>query len=393
MKLQDLQKINDECFFTLHSRLPIMIVKGKGVYMWDENGKEYLDFCSGGRAVCGLGHCPESVVNAIKEQADVLLHTSNDFYTEPQFKLAKLLVENSDFDKVFFCNSGAEANEAALKLARKYGRAKNKGKIEIVSTLKSFHGRTFGAITATGQPKYQEDFAPLVPGFKYVPYNDIEAMREVINENTCAVIIEPVQGESGVYIADKEYMQSLRELCDKFDVALIVDEVQAGLGRTGKLFAYQHYGILPDIMTLSKSIGGGVPLGAMMANDKVGSAFKPGDHATTFGGSPIVAVAGIAAISTIIDEKLADNAKMIGEYISEKIDNLSNQALIKEKRVLGCMVAIDLNEPKAAEIQAKALENGLVILTVGDSILRLLPALIIKKEDVDKAFDILNKIM
>jgi len=393
MNLKELQNINNACFFSLYSRLPIAIVKAKGIYMWDDTGKEYLDFCSGGRAVCGLGHNPDEVVAAIKEQAELLIHTSNDFYTVPEAKLAKLLIDNSDFDRIFFCNSGGESVEAAIKLARRYGKTISDDKVEIVSTYKSFHGRTFAAMTATGQPKYQDPFKPLVPGFKYVDYNDTNAMLGAINENTCAVILEPVQGESGVYIATDDYLRSIRKRCDEVNAALIFDEVQTGLGRTGKLFAYMHSGVIPDIIALSKTIGGGVPLGAMLANNIVGQAFQPGDHATTFGGTPIAAAAGFAAVSKIIDDKLAENAKMIGEYLSQKIDALDNQSIIKEKRVIGCMAAIDLNEPVAVNIQTAARENGLIILTVGDSILRLLPAMVITKEDVDKALDILNKVI
>lgn len=387
MHFDQAQQIDRDCFFTLYSRLPLMISRGAGMYVWDDRNRRYLDFCSGGRAVNALGHCHPRVVEAIRTQAEMLLHTSNDFYTEPQARLAQLLTSHCACTRIFFCNSGAEANEAAIKLARKHGKRDSTARIEIVTTLKSFHGRTIGAITATGQPKYQQGFEPLLPGFRYVPFNDLAAMEEVIGDQTCAVMLEPVQGESGVYPATLEYLQGVRRLCDERGAALILDEVQTGLGRTGKLFAYEHYGIEPDILTLSKALGGGIPLGAMLAREPVASAFKPGDHASTFGGTAIAAAAGLAAVSTIIDEKLPENAAAIGRWLTDSLTALQNSSeVVNGFRVIGCMAAIDLNQPVAAAVQTCAREHGLLILTVGDSMLRLLPALICERSEVDEAF-------
>jgi predicted acetylornithine/succinylornithine family transaminase len=390
MNLAQAQQIDAECFFTLYTRTPLMITRGAGMYVWDDQGQRYLDFCSGGRAVNALGHCHPRVVAAIRAQAEILLHTSNDFYTEPQAQLARLLTSHCVCNKIFFCNSGGEANEAALKLARKYGKRDSAERYEVVSTLQSFHGRTMGAISATGQPKYQQGFEPLVPGFRYVPYNDLAAMAEVITARTCAVILEPVQGESGVYPATPEYLQGVRRLCDERGAALILDEVQTGLGRTGKLFAYEHYGIEPDIITLSKAIGGGVPLGAMLAKNPVAAAFKPGDHATTFGGTAIAAAAGFAAVSAILDEGLVENAAAIGYYLADKLDALSARSPhVSGYRAIGCMAAIDLADPIAAQVQTAARAQGLLILTVGATMLRLLPALICTTAEVDQAMEII----
>lgn len=392
MNLEQAQQVDQQCFFTLYGRLPLLITRGAGMYMWDDQDRRYLDFCSGGRAVNALGHCHPRVVAAIREQAEILLHTSNDYYTEPQLKLAQLLTSHCACTRIFYSNSGAEANEAALKLARKHGKRDSADRIEIVTTLKSFHGRTMGAITATGQPKYQQGFDPLVPGFRYVPYNDLAAMDKVITDKTCAVMLEPVQGESGVYPATQEYMRGVRRLCDERGAVLILDEVQTGLGRTGKLFAYEHYGIEPDIITLSKAIGGGMPLGAMLAREHVASAFQPGDHATTFGGTAIAAAAGFAAVSAIIDEKMPENAAAIGEYLREKFTALkAANALVSDFRIIGCMAAVDLAEPVAAAVQTYAREHGLLILTVGPGMLRLLPALICTREQVDEAMAIITQ--
>lgn len=389
MLLTEAQQIEAQCYCTLYTRTPLMLTRGEGMSVWDDQERRYLDFCSGGRAVNALGHCHPKVVEAIRRQAGVLIHTSNDYYTEPQVRLAALLTAHCACTRVFWCNSGAEAIEAAIKLARKHGKRDSADRVEIVTALKSFHGRTIGAITATGQPKYQQGFAPLVPGFSHVPFNDLAAMDAAITDRTCAVILEPVQGESGVYPATPAYLQGVRALCDARGAVLILDEVQTGLGRTGKLFAYEHYGIEPDILTLSKAIGGGMPFGAMLAKEAVASAFQPGDHATTFGGSPLSAAAALAAVSAIIEDHLPEQAATIGTQLRDRLTALqAQQPLVTGSRVCGCMAAVDLAAPIAAAVKADAQERGLLILTVGDNMLRLLPALICTPAQVDEAIAI-----
>ena len=305
-----------------YKRLPLFIVKGRGNRVYDAEGKEYLDFVSG-LAVNNIGHCNPRVTVAFQKQAQRLVHTSNLFYTEPQVKLAKLLVENSFADKVFFCNSGAEANEAAIKLIRKYSSGKETGRYEIITALNSFHGRTMATLTATGQDKFHKGFEPLVPGFSYVPFNDIAAVEKAINDKTAAVMIEPIQGEGGVNIPDRDYLKRLREICDFNGILLALDEVQTGIGRTGKLFAYQHTGIEPDIMTLAKGLGGGLPIGAMLAKDHVASAFTPGTHASTFGGTPLVCSAAVEVMKILTeDEIILDNCRRMGSYLVDELNNL-----------------------------------------------------------------------
>lgn len=371
-----------------YGRLPIVIVRGQGARVWDVRGKEYLDFVAG-IAVNGLGHCHPKVVAAIREQAGTLIHTSNLYYTENQPKLAKMLVEWSDFDRVFFCNSGAEANETAIKLARKWGKQHSEDKFEIVTATNSFHGRTMGAITATGQSKYQKWFTPLVPGFKYVPYNDVEALEEAVNEATCAVILEPVQGESGVHPAAQEYLQFARTACDSDGALLIFDEVQTGLGRTGKLFAYEHYGVIPDVMTLAKTLGAGFPIGACLAKDEAANVLHPGDHACTFGGNPLACAAAIATLSVIHEEGLVDNARDVGDYFQGKLRKMRNSGLpIEEVRGLGLMIAVQFTGTIAKTVAEVCLEKGLIVNSIGESITRFVPPLIITKKDVDLAVDI-----
>jgi acetylornithine/N-succinyldiaminopimelate aminotransferase len=395
MNFDEIVELDKKYVMPTYGRQPVALVKGQGVRVWDVNGKEYLDFVAG-IAVNGLGHCHPKVVKAISEQAGILMHVSNLYYTEPQPTLAKMLVDWSDFDKVFFCNSGAEANEAAIKLARKYGKTKSEDKIEIVTAIGSFHGRTMGAITATGQPKYQKAFAPLVPGFKYVPYNDVEALEETINENTCAVILEPVQGESGVHPATEQYLQFARTACDSDDALLIFDEVQTGLGRTGKLFGYEHFGVVPDVMTLAKTLGNGFPIGACLAKGEAAGVFQPGDHASTFGGNPLACAAAIATLSAIHEDGLVKNARDVGEYFQGKLRKLPDV----EVRGLGLMIAVQFSEPIAKAVALNCMDAGLITNAIGDYIIRFLPPLIVTKKDVDEALSIFgdavslaNKIM
>ena len=299
-KMDKLVKLGSDVVMNTYSRYPVAFEYGDGCYMWDIEGKKYLDFV-GGIAVNSLGSNYDKIVDKISEQAKKLIHCSNLYYTEPQIQLANMLVKNSDFDKVFFCNSGAEANESALKLCRKYAELKNKKGNDIITMVKSFHGRTYGAVTATGQDKYHKGFGPLLPGIKYAEYNNIDSLKEAIDENTCAIMLEVIQGEGGIIPADKEYLKEVRKICDDNDIVLIFDEVQTGVGRCGELFAYQLYGVAPDIVTLAKGLAGGVPIGAMLATDKVAVAFNPGDHASTFGGNPLATSVGTVVINEIIN--------------------------------------------------------------------------------------------
>ena len=391
MQLHEAQCLDSAYACQVYTRTPLLITRGAGMYVWDDQDRQYLDFCSGGRAVNALGHCHPVVVAAIQEQAATLLHTSNDFYTVPQARLMELLASHCACRRVFLCNSGAEANEAALKLARKYGTRKAAERWEVITAQQSFHGRTFGAMTATGQPKYQQGFGPLVPGFRYVPFNDLPAMAEAITTHTCAVMLEPVQGESGGYPATPEYLQGVRRLCDDAGALLIMDEVQTGLGRTGRLFAYEHADIKPDIVTIAKALGGGVPIGAMLATEEVAQAFAPGDHASTFGGSALVAAAAYVAVSTIIDECLPAHAAEIGHYLAARCADLQTaHPVVTGYRVVGCMAAIDLAAPIAPDVKSYALEHGVIIQTVGTQMIRLLPALICERVHVDRLIEVLD---
>lgn len=385
----DIMALDKQYVMHTYGRLPVVFVRGKGCFVYDADGKEYLDLVAG-IAVNGLGHCHSKVVEAICGQAGTLIHTSNLYYTTPQPQLAKLLVELSGMGKAFFCNSGAEANEAAIKLARKAAKASgNPDKVGIVTAEQSFHGRTMAAITATGQPKYQKSFTPLVPGFSYIPYNDVEALRAAVTDNTCAVMMEPVQGESGVHPATHEFLQTARDLCDKFGAALIFDEVQTGLGRTGKMFGFQHFGVVPDVMTLAKTLGGGFPIGACLARGKYADVFEPGDHASTFGGTPLACAAGIATVTEIVEGGWVDNAAEVGNYFRQQLATLPG---VKEVRGLGLMIAAEFTEPKAKDMATKALEKGLIVNPIGDNILRMVPPLILTKELVDKAMETLREL-
>ncbi len=368
-----------------YGKLPVVFVRGEGCYLYDPDGKRYIDMVAG-IAVNGLGHCPPHVTDAICAQARNLMHTSNLYYTPQQPALAKLLCGISGMSKAFFCNSGAEANEAAIKLARKAGKKHLDTKINIITAEKSFHGRTMGAITATGQPKYQKSFLPLVPGFKYVPYNDEAALEAVVDESTCAVILEPVQGESGVHAASQGFMAKARELCDKFKVALVFDEVQTGLGRTGKMFGFEHFSIKPDIMTLSKMLGGGFPIGACLATNGYEDVFEPGDHASTFGGSPLASAAAIAAVTEIRDGGWVRNADRVGAYLRSRLAEMPG---VKEVRGLGLMIAAEFDTPVAKSVATAAMDMGLIVNPIGDNVLRFVPPLILTEQIVDEAIVVL----
>ncbi len=388
--------IEDSSNYLMHtySRFPIVIRKGRGMKVWGMDGKEYLDFM-GGVAVNCLGHCHPKVVVAIQKQAQRLIHVSNYFHIESQTKLAKILVDNSFADKVFFCNSGAEANEAAIKLARKYFREIiGQDKFEFITTINSFHGRTLAALSATGQEKFKTGFAPLVPGFKHVEFNDIEAIEKAITKNTCAVMLEPVQGESGVKIPAPDYLREVRKLCDRHGILLVLDEVQTGMGRTGKLFAYEHYGMTPDIMTLAKGLGGGVPIGAMLASDKIAAAFGPGTHGSTFGGNPLACSAAIASIGVLTEDGfILDQCRRMGKYLKKRLEELKKEfpSIVAEIRGMGLLVGMELTK-EGAPIVNSCLERGLLINCTSGNILRFMPPLIVTEKDIDHLIDILGQI-
>jgi predicted acetylornithine/succinylornithine family transaminase len=368
-----------------YGRAPICLVRGDGVRVWDSDGREYLDFAAG-IAVVALGHCHPTITGAIREAAATLLHVSNLYHTAPQIHLAKLLCDHSFADRVFFCNSGAEANEAALKLARKYAKERfASDRFEIVATRESFHGRTLATVTATGQEKYQHGFEPLMPGFKHVPYNDLRAMARALDNRTAAIIVEPIQGEGGVNVPDDDYLPGLRKLCDQSGALLIVDEVQTGLGRTGKLWAYEHAGVEPDIMTLAKALANGVPMGAMLAREEVARVLTPGTHASTFGGTPFVASVALATLTTIIGEKIPERAARTGAYLMEQLRALAKQRpVVRAVRGRGLLIGVELTRPAAPLVDA-CRDAGLLVLTAGEKVLRLAPPLIVDQRDCDRA--------
>jgi acetylornithine/N-succinyldiaminopimelate aminotransferase len=386
----------DHYLMPTYSRFPIVLRKGRGVKVWDTNGKEYLDFV-GGIAVNVLGHCHPQVVVAIQKQAQRLIHVSNLYHIEPQVRLAKLLVMNSFADKVFFCNSGAEANEAAIKIARKYAHEHFGAEcFEIISTFNSFHGRTIATLTATGQTKFQKGFEPLLPGFKHVPFNNIDALRAAVSERTCAVMLEPIQAEGGINLPSEDYLTQVRELCDEKKLLLILDEVQTGMGRTGKLFAYEHYGITPDIMSLAKGLGGGVPIGAMLATDKVAAVFQPRTHASTFGGNPLVCAAAIAAIEALLEDGLVlDQCNRMSRYLLERLNQLKDeyQDKVIDVRGKGLLIAMELMREGVPYVTA-CMERGVLVGLAGaGNILRFTPPLIVEERDIDHMIDVLEDVL
>lgn len=393
MTTQELIAASAKYLANTYARFPIVLVKGQGVRLWDSDGKEYLDFV-GGIAVDALGHCHPKVVEAIRAQAGILIHVSNLYHIEPQIRLAQLLCEHSFADRAFFCNSGAEANEAAIKLARKYAKDHwSTDRFEIIAMHHAFHGRTLATVTATGNQKYLHGFEPLMPGFKHVPYNDLRAVERAMDSHTCAVLVEPVQGEGGVNIPAADYLPGLRRLCDERGVLLILDEVQSGMGRTGKLFAYEHWGVEPDILTLAKALAGGVPIGAMLAKEAVAQSFVPGSHASTFGGTPFVSAVAHAAVSTIIQEDLPGNAARVGKYFLGKLAGLKERhRVLTAVRGLGLILGLETSVP-ARSIVAACMARGLLVLTAGDNVVRFVPPLIITETDVDRAVAILDEVL
>ena len=370
---------------TTYNRAPVEFTHGEGVYLFDAHGRRYLDLLAG-IAVCSVGHSHPYLTRTLQEQAATLLHVSNLYLTEPQARLARRLVELSDFERVFFCNSGAEANEAALKIARKRGSRIAPGKTDIVTAQNSFHGRTIATVTATGQPKYSAAFAPLPGGFSYVPFNDSAALAEAVTDSTAAILLEPIQGEGGIIPATPEYLRTARDLADRHDALLIMDEVQTGVGRTGTLWGYQHYGIVPDVMTLAKGLGGGIPIGACLARGSAAATLIPGDHGTTFGGNPFATTAANAVLDILADEALTANARDTGAYFAARLSELSARFpdVVGAVRGAGLMLGMVLHKPIARAVVKRALlDHGLVINATSDTVLRFLPPLILTPAQAD----------
>jgi acetylornithine/N-succinyldiaminopimelate aminotransferase len=372
-------------------RAPVALVRGEGMRVWDSDGKEYLDF-TGGIAVTALGHSHPRVVGTIREQATTLLHVSNLFHIPQQTHLAKLLCEHSFADRVFFSNSGAEANEAAIKLARKWAKehgASDRG--DIITMRGGFHGRTLATVTATAQEKYHHGFEPLPGGFKYVPFNDLRALERAIDSHTAGVMVEPIQGEGGVNIPDDGYLPGLRKLCDEAGVCLIFDEIQTGMGRTGRLWGYEHAGVAPDVMTLAKALANGVPIGATLATDEVASAFGPGTHGSTFGGNPFATAVGLTVLTTLLEERLPERAERMGRLLLAELEKVRGRraSAIKTVRGRGCLVGIDL-VPPVADVLSACRERGLLVLSAGDNTLRLAPSLVLDDKDVARGVEIIE---
>lgn len=382
-------ELEQRLFLSTFKRFPVTLVRGQGTQVWDDQGREYLDLV-GGWAVNCLGHCPPVVVQALERQARKLIHTSNQFYTVPQIELAQLLVENSSLHKVFLCNSGAEANEGAVKLARRYGKLNLNGAYEIITANGSFHGRTLAMTAATGQHKFQEAYAPLPGGFVHVEFNDIEAIKEAATAQTCAVMLEPIQGEGGVNIPSPDYLEKVQYWCRQNGILLILDEIQTGIGRTGTLFAYQQHNVEPDIMTLAKGLASGVPIGAFLAKEQA-SVFSPGDHGSTFGGNPLACAAAYATVKYIIDQNIPGKVKQLGQYFMVRLKGLQRQfEFISEVRGRGLLIALEFHSEIAQEIAMACLEKGLLVNTVKPNALRFMPPLTITEREVDQAIGILE---
>ncbi len=385
VKNNEIFEMGSKYLMSTYSRLPVVFAKSKMQYLWDVEGNKYLDFIAG-YGCLNVGHSNRSVVNAINKQVEKIIQPSNVYYNQPQVMLAKKLCEITGFgEKVFFANSGAESIEGAIKLARKYSTDNYSSlRYEVITFKRAFHGRTLGALAATAQIEKQKLFEPLLTGFKYAVFNDINSVKELISENTCAVIIEPIQGEGGVYPADKEFMKELRNLCDKKNTLLILDEIQTGFGRTGHMFAYQNYGIYPDILAVAKSLGGGMPIGAIISTDKISSSFVPGTHGSTFGGNMASCEAGLAVLDYLIDNKLAERSKKLGQYFMKKlIQTKKKYPVVKDIRGTGLMIGMEFNEPVAEKIVLDALKDKLVLNKISVNTLRFLPSLVITKKNID----------
>ncbi len=394
------EKIFDEDsknYLPVFNRYKIVVDHGEGVYTFDNEGKKYIDFLAG-IAVNVLGHNYKPLVDAISNQASKVIHISNLYYTQPQADAAMKLVELSRLDRAFFCNSGAEANEGAIKIARKFAHGIDKNKSQIITAWDSFHGRTLATLTATGQPHYHEGFEPLPQGFDYVHYNDIDELEKMMSDKTCAVMLETIQGEGGVYPPKNDYLKKVRELCDKFNALLILDEIQAGMGRSGKFFAYENYGIKPDIVTLAKGLAGGVPIGAFIVTEEVAKSFKPGDHGTTFGGNPLACAAANVVLDTVPNEKFLNHVVEVGNYFEEKLKELQKKypSLISEIRGKGLILGVELtdkNKLSGVEIVNECMKRGAIINCTVGKVLRFIPPLIIEKSHVDEVLNILDEVL
>jgi len=392
MPTEELKDFAAKYLMQTYARQPISIVRGRGAKVYDMEGREYIDFV-GGIAVNILGHGHPDLVQAIQRQAAQLIHVSNLYYTEPQVRLAQMLVDHSCADRVFFCNSGAEANEAAIKLARRYGHEKHGAdRFEIITMKNSFHGRTMATLTATGQEKVQKGFEPLVPGFVYAPFNDFEAIESLVTDKTTAIMLEPIQGEGGVHVADQAYLKSLRELCTQKDILLIFDEVQTGMGRTGTLFAYEQLGVEPDIMTLAKGLGGGMPIGACLAKEAVAAVFTAGTHASTFGGNPLACAAGLAVCRILIEGRVLEQARRMGDYLAKGLADFKDRhRAVRDVRGLGLLQGLEV-EIDAKAVVADCLTRGVLVNATSERVLRFVPPLIITQAEIDRVLETLSSI-
>jgi acetylornithine/N-succinyldiaminopimelate aminotransferase len=390
----ELKKRGDKVFIGTYARYPAAMLEGKGCKLIDGDGKEYLDFLSG-IAVCALGHSHPEVAEAIRVQAEKLVHVSNLYYTEPQIELAEMIVANSFGDKVFMCNSGAEANEAAIKLARIHS---GKGRYKIVSLMGSFHGRTLATVAATGQPKFHEGFEPIPDGFVHAPFGDLKALEELIDDATCAILCEPLQGEGGVRPLSEEYLAGIRELCDRYELFLIFDEIQTGMGRTGTLFAYEQLGVQPDILTMAKALGNGLPIGAMLTTEKIAASFVPGTHASTFGGNPVVCAAAVATLKILLAEGFLQDVFEKGEYFRAELEKLATRypGILTSSRGMGLLVGGVLTEKgveHGGDIVMKMFERGFLMNFAGNKVLRFIPPLIVSKAEIDRVLSALAEVL
>jgi acetylornithine/N-succinyldiaminopimelate aminotransferase len=386
----DWREVESRVFMTTGRRMPVVIVRGEGTRVWDDGGKSYLDFF-GGPAVTSLGHCHPVLVKAIEEQARTLIHVSNAVYSVPQLELAQLLIDNSCFDRVYFPNTGAEANEAAFKLARKWGKERKNGAFEIIAANDAFHGRTLAAVTATGTPRYKDPFGPLPPGFVHIPFNDIEALQQATTPQTCAVILEPIQGEGGVNVPNPSYLPAVRRWCDENKMLLILDEVQTGMCRTGPLFAYQEMGAEPDVITLAKGLGGGVPVAAILAKQDA-AVFTPGDHGSTFGGNPLATAAALAVTRYLLENDMPSRVAAVSAYLVGKLEALRKRyPVITEVRGKGLLLAIGFDRDIAERVTQESLQNGLIANNVRPNAMRLAPPLTVTEAECDEAVSIIER--